>query len=231
MKRSSPTAQLVRIVTHILVIATTRAGKTTWTNKLHRTFPGISIFVDTKASLADAIWGVRVRSLPQAWALIKAGHKKIVWDPPRTATGIDFPAAHAQLAQFWGLVQLVGRRHRIKEGRPYIQLILDEAQQWEGTYVVDGVSKRHPPILEDMAARGLGLGLRLVYVTQDPIGVQRKTRTNLNTRIILAPGEGELVLRQWGLPVDWIKSITAQPYHFVSYVREFGWRAHRPIRA
>jgi hypothetical protein len=228
---------VVRIVTHILVVGTTRAGKTRYTNKLHRTFPGISIFVDTKGSLSDAIWGVRTRNLDDVPRLLKAGHKKIVWDPPRTEDGIDFDVAGAQLRRLWGRVQHVGTRTRLQEGQPYIQLVIDEAQQWEGFYLTRDDKGRpqrrpHPATLEDMAARGLGLGLRLVYVTQYPTGLQPKTRTNLNTRIIFAPGdEGERCLQQWGWPLDLIKAGTAAPWHFLSYVREWGWCQHAPIAA
>lgn len=218
-----------RIVTHVLVIGTTRSGKTFYVNRLHRRYPRRSLFVDTKG--VDPLWGLRIHDLDDAAAAFQRS-SKVIWDPPRTTTGIDWPNAIAQLERFWGRVQGIAKRTR-RQPWPYLQVVVDEAQQWEGRYTLpNGTTRAIPPILEDMAARGLGLGLRLVYVTQYPAGLKPKTRSNLNTRIAFAPGdEAARVMQQWGWPLDVVTAATARPHAFATYLREHGWRNHAPVAA
>lgn len=208
--------------THMLVLGATQNGKTTYTNVLHRRAPGVSIFVDTKG--IDPIWGTKVKRInPLSQALLH--DKKLVWDPPRQADGIDWKAADAELLTLWGKLQSVAQRTGWTSSRaPWCQIIVDEAQMWESD------DSKRPRTLEDIAARGLGMGVRLVLVTQHPSGIRVKTRTNLETRVVFRLGdEGHRVIKGWGWPADEIMANAEAKYHFSSYAPGLGWRHHKPI--
>lgn len=225
---------------HMKVIGSTQRGKTTYCNELHREFPShvtgpdgrrvprYSIFVDTKG--IDPIWGTKVRQLDPLGKVVLNG-QKLVYDPPRLPTGIDWAVADLQLQLLWGSVQAAAQRAKWTSDRdPWIQVLVDEAQQWQGVYTgVDGKRRRHPDTLDDMAARGLGMGLRLVYITQYPAGLTPTTRNNLGTSVVYGlEDEGQRVLQSWGWPAADIKAWTDKPYHFASYHAQLGWRYHDP---
>lgn len=209
--------------THMMVLGTTQAGKTTYTNQLHMRFRRISVFVDTKG--IDPLWGVKVRSLNPLSRTLLAG-KKIVWDPPRGADGIAWERADAELLAFWVKVQETAQRAGwTSERPPWIQLIVDESQMWESE------DSKRPRTLEDIAARGLGMGCRLVLVTQYPSAMRTKTRGNLETRVVFRlADEGRRCIRGWGWPADEITEWTRNPYHFATYAPIREWQYHRPIK-
>lgn len=209
--------------THMLVVAATQAGKTFYVNELHRKFRRRSVFVDTKG--IDPIWGAKVRTLRPLNQVALKG-QKLVYDPPRLLAGIDFEKARADLEHFWGKVQALAQGTRWTSDRPpWIQLVIDEAQVW-----LDECGD----LIEDMAARGLGMGLRLILITQYPAGLNGKLgtriRNNLETRIVLRQGdEGRRCIQGWQWPVNLIIPWTEQKFHFASYAPGLGWRVHCPI--
>jgi len=216
--------------THIMVLGTTDTGKTTYCNEFQQRETCASIFVDTKGG--SRFWGQRISNLDtQLQRHLQAGHNKLVWDPPRRVDGINWEVADAQLLRFWGRVQAAGQRQHWSHDRPpWIQLIVDEAQRWEGTYTgADRKQHRHPRTLQDMAAVGLGLGLRLVYVTQYPANLDTDTRDNLRTRIVFdLEDEARRCIQAWNWPVDEILPHVAQRHHFVTKDPVHGWRKHPP---
>jgi hypothetical protein len=228
-----------RKLEHLRVVGSTQFGKTTWCNELHRRWPAFawdgarkvprySIFVDTKG--IDPLWGARVRSISPLGKAALHG-QKLIWDPPRRADGIAWEEADAQLLGLWGSVQAAAQRTGWSSERdPWIQVLVDEAQQWEGTYVgADGKQHRHPGTLEDMAARGLGMGLRLVYITQYPAGIQPKTRNNLTSHVVFGlADEGRTVVENnWGWPKQ-IATHTRERFYYATYTRQAGWRYNPP---
>lgn len=209
--------------THLLVVAATQAGKTVWANTRHRKFRKRSVFVDTKG--IDPIWGTKVRTLrPFAQVMLK--DKKLVYDPPRLVSGIDWVNARADLETFWAKVQAMAKAsNQTPERTPWIQIVIDEAQVW-----LDECGD----IIEDMTARGLGMGLVVVLITQYPAGLNGKLgtriRNNLETRIVLRQGdEGRRCIQSWQWPVDPLTRWTEEKYHFASYYPGIGWRLHCPI--
>lgn len=215
--------------THLMVLGTTGTGKTTYTNELHRTFPRVSLFIDTKGG--TEFWGVRIRRLDELQRHLFAGRDKLIWDPPRRADGIDWESADAQLLNLWGTVQRIGQKAKWSHDRPpWIQLIVDEAQRWEGMYTgADLKQRRHPRTLQDMAAVGLGLGLRLVYVTQYPANLDTDTRDNLRTRVVFdLEDEGRRCIQSWNWPVDDILPHVSKKHHFVTKDPVRGWVRHPP---
>jgi hypothetical protein len=205
--------------THMMVLGATQTGKTTYAKDLHRRFRAISVFVDTKG--IDTVWGVPIRNLGAPLPVLQG--KKLVWRPPRGPSGIDWPEATAQLRQFWGRIQAVSKRAGWTSDRPpFIQLLLDEAQRWE--------ANSDPGLLEDMSACGLGMGLRLVYITQHPAGLSTETRNNLETRIVFRLGdEGRRCIQGWSWPADAIAAHTQRQFCFASNDPALSWRYHEPI--
>jgi hypothetical protein len=228
----------VTTLAHLRVLGSTQYGKTYWCNELHQRWPShdwhkgrrvprISIFVDTKGT--DPLWGARIRSLePVQRALLHGA--KLVYDPPRRADGIAWEEADRHLLHLWGEVQNRARRVQWSSSRePWLQLVVDEADKWEGTYIgADGKLHRHPNTLEDMAARGLGLGLRLVYVTQHPAGINPRTRNNLTEAVVFGLGdEGRRCLQAWGWPARRIAEHTSRRRYFATLTGD-GWSFHEP---
>lgn len=209
--------------THMLVVAATQAGKTYYVNERHRKFRGRSVFVDTKG--IDPIWGTKVRTLqPLARTLLK--DRKLVYAPPRQLASIDWERARADLEHFWGKMQALAVTSKWSSERPpWMQIVIDEAQVW-----LDECGD----LIEDMTARGLGMGLVVVLITQYPAGLNGKLgtriRNNLETRIVLRQGdEGRRCIQSWQWPVDELVPWTEQKYHFASYAPVIGWRMHCPV--
>ena len=225
-------------LSHIMVLGSTQFGKTTWCNDLHvrwppfdahegRRVPRYSVFVDYKG--VDPLWGARIRTLQPLSAALLHG-QKLVYEPPRRADDVAWEEADRDLLHLWSEVQARARRtHWSSQNDPWIQLIVDEADKWEGTYIgQDGKQRRHPSTLQDMASRGLGLGLRLVYVTQHPAGISPKTRNNLTQRVVFGLGdEGRRCIQAWGWPWQAIDRHTRRPHYFATSTRD-GWTFHAP---
>lgn len=223
---------------HLMVLGTTGSGKTTWCNELHRRWPlhsnvegrrvpRFSLFVNTKRQ--RGLWGTPVRRIePLADALLRG--PKLVWNPPRRADGIAWEDADRQLLHLWAEVQRRAEAAAWTDDQePWLQVVVDEAHKWEGHYTgADGKRHAHPNTLEDMAALGRGLGLRLVYATQHPAGIAPHTRDNLTTRVVFHLGEeGRVVVRSWGWPEPAITRHTSRRYHFATLTRD-GWSFHAP---
>lgn len=233
----------MRKLTHIKLIGTTRTGKTTYLNQLHRLYPShlevegrrvprFSIFIDTKG--VDRIWGAPIRRLdPMGQAMLHG--QKLVYRPPRLLNGlVDWPTADAQLLGLWGSVQTAAQRTQWTDDKdPWVQLVIDEAHEWVGTYQdpVTGKRRQHPPTVYEMASRGLGMGLRLVYASQYPTTLSTKTRDNFLTTVIFGFGEeAKRTLGTWYPDtIDQLEAHTRKPYHFATHTRENGWRFHGPI--
>jgi hypothetical protein len=210
--------------THTFVIGATQKGKTFYCNERHRTWPKISVFVDTKG--IDPIWGAKMRDLSVLERHLFNGHDKLVYDPPRGPAGINWDLARPQLLSFWQKVQAKARKHKWSGDRkPWVQLELDEAQVW-----LDECGD----IIEDMCARGLGMGLVVVLITQHPAGLNGKLgtriRNNLDTRVVFGLGdEGRRCIQSWQWPVEAITAWTQHPYHFATNDPKRGWLGHCPI--
>lgn len=214
--------------THVMIIGATQKGKTTYANRMHRTFHKVSIFVDTKG--IDPLWGTRVRSLANLSETLMLGDK-IVYDPPRRADGIVWEEAHRDLLSLWSRVQAAAIRCKWSSERPpQIQVKVDEVHRWQSPYTnEEGKTVRPPDTIEDMATRGLGMGLRLGCITQYPAGLRTETRNCLDTRIVYGLGdEGRRCIRSWGWPEPAITAWTNHPYHFASSHPALGWRLHCP---
>jgi hypothetical protein len=207
--------------THMMIIATTQSGKTVYANERHQKWPRFSIFVDTKG--IDPIWGARTSTLVPLGA-VRCKGPKVVYDPPRTTTSIDWTRAREHFVGFWGKVQEMARQNRWSSDQPpWIEFIVDEAQVWEQDDVI-------AEVLSDMAARGLGMGLVLVYISQHPKALSTVTRNNLDTRVVLRLGdEGRRCISSWGWPEPAITAWTVHPYHFCTSDPRNGWRLHCPI--
>src|SRR5207302_1753207 len=103
--------------------------------KIHRTFPQLSILVDTKGNGGRNLWGRHITDL----SALPLGETKFVWDPPRLADGvtIDWELADAQLVRFWARAKAatIGTKWEPTDAEPVVgQFCLTEAHKWQGTY-------------------------------------------------------------------------------------------------
>lgn len=205
------------MTTHILLLGDTQSGKTFFANQLHRTFkihhpdgsttPGLSIFWN--ANRVRYVWGHVATSIQGLKQLAVAGVRHINYLPPENK-----PAALAQLDALrtwlfqWG--------QRANAGRVWVQVLVDEVQRYTGENL-------EPNPIRELATRGLGLGIRLVAITQYPKPIDTTTRTNLKTRIFFDPGmEGGQFLATYQYPREIIESWTRHKHYWVWYVGRDG---------
>lgn len=199
-------------MTHVLVIGETQSGKSYYANRLHREFPGVSIFWNTNH--VPAVWGEKTSST-RTLAEVVSRSKKVNFLPSS-----DGPTANAELQRVVNWLF----KHGKDAGHVWAQLIVDEAQEYSREN-----TQQDPVRL--VATRGLGAyGVRLVAVTQYPVTLNTTTRTNCAGRVIFKPGiEGQRFLQSYGAYPPEIESHTANKYHFASYNPDRGWAYHRKI--
>lgn len=195
----------------MLIIGETQSGKTYYANKVHQSFPGVSIFWNTNH--IPYVWGEKVSSV-NGLAKVMQRSQKINFLPAKGQAGV------AQLDQLVAWLF----RHGQGAGRIWCQLLVDEAQEYSRE-----TSQQDPVRL--VATRGLGAyGIRLVAITQYPVTLNTTTRTNCAFRVIFSPGiEGSAFLQNKGYPYEQIAAWTQRKYHFASYAPNRGWAYHKPV--
>lgn len=203
------------MTSHVLVIGETQSGKTFFANQLHRKWPRVSIFVNHNH--VPDIWGVQCKSTGRLMRAL-AEDRKVNYHPPS-----DRDQARGELEDIVDTMFDLGEDWT--GGDPWCQIVVDEAQVYdEGSNTVDPV--------ETVATRGLGAyGVRVVAISQYPVGLKTTTRTNLATRVVFRPGmEGSRFIRQqWPGAADTIEAWTDQAYHYCTYRPGVGWRQHTPV--
>lgn len=197
---------------HVLVIGGTRSGKSYWTNHLHRTYPHVSIYFNFPRT---AVWGTKVNHPAQVPVALKRD-RKINYIPPFNVT---------QAKQH--LDQLVALLFKIGQGASYkwCQIIIDEAHLFARSQDDDSS-------IVTVATTGLGhAGIRAVYITQHPKGLNTTIRTNCQHRVMFKPGhEASLFLRNQAWPgVDQVLQHANNTYHFARYDGTDGPFLHTPI--
>lgn len=197
---------------HVLVVGATLSGKTFYANQMHRRWPGVSIFCNTNAE--PDIWGEHARSTNQALRLIAQGKRHIDLHLPENVDAAVAEVERLRLALF---------KHGKNASHPVFQVVLDEAHKFDKS-----------DVLHIFASRGRHSGIRLVALTQYPVGVRPETRTNLYHRVFFEPGqEGLEFLQQkgWKEHREGIEAWTDQKYHFCRFDGKNGPFMHKPVSA
>jgi hypothetical protein len=212
---------MARIVAHVLESGETKSGKTFHANRLHREWPGPSLFFNTNE--VQGVWGQRVPSL-EALPRTLASSQKVVYTPSRRPEVAAEEFLHV-VSKFMSWGREAKRRGLWKEGSdPWGQIVGDET-----SVLARRTESGEDPVVT-LAARGLNsYGVRFVAIVQHPGMLETDVRTNFPVRVLFKPGaEGARFLESYRVPGDVLQHVE-QRFHFASYAPGRGWRRHQPL--
>lgn len=193
---------------HIAVLGKTQSGKTQFSIKLYRDFPGISIFFNSQSiPNLRPISDITISSIEELREAIDFGARKINFIPSE-----NHVLARGQLIQIKRIIFNIGKTICAdREDIIWCRLFVDEVQNLVSKMESD-------PDLQALWKSSLRWGIEVIAISQRPAEVWLGVLAESDHHFIFMLKDYDLpYFKRYNIPIEEAKEWLSTPYHFLFY--------------